>query len=104
PSDLAGMISPLGSWLCVIRGGDLLAPHALAIYARAAAEANNAWVIYADDDLLERGERHSPHFKSSWNPELFEHHDFVTGSALVRVTPEMLASLDGEEWLDQLTR
>lgn len=104
PSDLARIISPSGNWLCVIRAGDLLAADALAIYARAAVEAKNASVIYADDDLGDRSERHSPHFKSSWNPELFEHHDFITGSALIRVTPEMLETADGEQWLDKLTR
>ncbi len=104
PYGLARMVSPSGSWLCVIRAGDLVAADALEIYAQAAAEAGDASVIYADDDLQHGGERHSPHFKCSWNPELFEHHDFITGSALVRVTREMLEKVDGEQWLEKITK
>ena len=103
PADLAGLIEASGTWLCLLRAGDRLAPGALEIYARAAARAEDSWVIYADDDLRDGGERRSPHFKSSWNPELFEHHDFITGAAIVRVTPDMLLDLGRQCWIEQIT-
>ncbi len=103
PSELADLISEEGNWLCIVRAGDRLAADALEIYSAAAATHGNSWVIYGDDDLMVEGRRCSPHFKSSWNADLFEHHDFISGSALLRVTPEMLMGLDRECWLEQLT-
>lgn len=89
-AQLADRIDPGGSWLSIVKAGDLLAPDALDIYSRMAGQSPASWVIYADDDLVEAGVRREPHFKPEWNPELFEHHDFISGSAIVRVTPEML--------------
>ena len=92
-TQLADLVTSQGSWLCIVNMGDRLAANALEIYARAAACNPERWIIYADDDLIARGARSEPHFKSDWNPELFEHHDFITGSAIVRVTPEMVRAL-----------
>lgn len=89
---LASVVAPEGTWFCFTAAGDLLAPRALEVYERAAAAAPDRWVIYADDDLISSGARMNPHFKSDWNPELFDNHDFITGSAIVRVTPDMLGS------------
>lgn len=72
-------------WLMWLEAGDLLAKGAGAAY-RAAAKTTKARVIYSDDDVLDaRGRRIRPHFKPEWNPELFRHHDYVTGAAIVRV-------------------
>jgi GT2 family glycosyltransferase len=103
PAELIELVSASGTWLCFLRAGDTLAPSAIEIYARAAARADDSWIIYADDDLTDGGERYAPHFKSAWNPELFEHHDFITGAAIVRVTPEMLSDLEPRCWIEQLT-
>ena len=92
-AELASRIPTDGTWLCFMDEGDLLAPAALDIYGIAAAAAPDRWLIYADDDLILSGKRQEPHLKSSWNPELFENHDFVSNSAIVRVTPEMLRGL-----------
>lgn len=92
--DLSPLVDPEGTWLCVLKAGDRLASGALAIYAAAASEAGKSSVIYADDDLIGLpGSRRDPLFKPQWNPELFEHHDFVSGSAIVRATPETIAEL-----------
>ena len=96
-------LPPQGTWLCIAKAGDELAPRALDIYAAAAALWPDSWVIYADDDLLEGNERQLPHFKASWNPDLFEHHDFITCSAIIRVTPEMFTNLRGPDWARRLT-
>jgi GT2 family glycosyltransferase len=103
-SELAQSLDEQGSWLCILNPGDRLAGDAFEIYARAAAQSPERWVIYADDDLIEAGERRSPHFKCSWNPELFEHHDFVTKSAIIRATPEMVRNLPPQDWAESLVR
>lgn len=103
PAELAAIVSPTGTWLCIVRAGDQLAPGAIRLYATAAADAHGASVVYADDDLQSHRGRRSPHFKCAWNPELFDHHDFVTAAAILRVSPEMLAGLDGNDWVAELT-
>ena len=101
--DIAAHVGSGELWLCLLDAGDQLAPLALDEYARVAAQAGSSTVIYADDDLIdERGNRRAPHFKPDWNPELFEHHDFVTGSAIVRVGPETLSDLPSEQWANRL--
>jgi GT2 family glycosyltransferase len=102
--ELADVVSADGTWLCVVPAGDRLAPDSLEIYSGTAASSPHSWVIYADDDLISDDRRHAPHFKSSWNAELFEHHDYISGSAVIRVTPDMLEALDSDCWLEQLTK
>lgn len=92
-SQLAPLVSADGTWVCLIEAGDLLAPAALRIYSGAAAQSPDKWVIYADDDLIASGARQQPHFKSAWNAELFENHDFITGACIIRVTREMVCQL-----------
>lgn len=99
---LTNHLGPQGSWMCIVRAGDQLAPRALDIYSRAIAQWPDSSVIYADDDLIEGAERRFPHFKPSWNSDLFEYHDFITGSAVVRVTPDMAENLSGRDWVKLL--
>jgi len=101
-SQVAALVAPTGTWLCILNDGDRLASTALAIYARAVAANPDRWIIYSDDDLIQNGRRTNPHFKSDWNSELFDHHDFITGSAIVRATPEMVLGLSGDDWAGQL--
>lgn len=91
-----------GSWFCFLNAGDRLAPQALELYAYAAAQAVGRTVIYADDDLLVEAERSEPHFKPDWNAELFQAHDFVSGAAAVRVTPEIRGALADDATLADL--
>ena len=98
PKDLAAILTQGKTWLCALLPGDRLAPGALDAYVQAAAEADTM-VIFADDDLIQAdGRRTSPHFKPDWNPDLFQHHDFITGSATVRIDRTMLSSLPDEGW------
>jgi GT2 family glycosyltransferase len=103
PAGLGSVVGSAEPWLCVVRAGDRLAPNALEIYARAAALSPDSRVIYADDDLIDGGRRKAPHFKCSWNPELFEHHDFVCGSAIIRATSDAITRLPGANWAKTLT-
>lgn len=102
PRILQSRIKAQGTWVCILGAGDQLSADAIDIYARAAARFPDAWAIYADDDLIENGARSSPHFKPDWNPELFEGHDFVSGAAIIRVTPDMAGGLTEENWAAQL--
>jgi GT2 family glycosyltransferase len=81
-------------WICPVQAGDQLAFGALSIYASVIAAAPEVQVLYGDDDLVDaHGERIQPHFKPDWNPDLFEHHDFVSGSAVLRTSAGAARSL-----------
>jgi GT2 family glycosyltransferase len=102
PVELAGLVPPIGAWLCPLAPGDRLARGALAIYAAEVATTHAA-LIYADDDLLSAdGERRDPHFKPQWNADLFEHHDYLSGASIVRVTAEGVAFLPDRQWAQSL--
>jgi len=79
-------------WIMLIEAGDLVAPNAGVQYNdRINAAASSSSVIFADDDKQDRwGHRKDPHFKPGWNSELFRHHDYLTGSCIVRVDQAML--------------
>jgi GT2 family glycosyltransferase len=102
PGEIPAIIDANDAWILPLRPGDRLARHSLTSYATAVAEAGNTRVIYADDDLILGGMRQQPHFKSDWNPELFEHHDFITGSAILRIDFETDEVPDGGEWVEAL--
>jgi GT2 family glycosyltransferase len=104
PADLRTRFAAEEAWFCPIVAGDRFALDALEFHARAAANARDKWLIYADDDLIHEDGRRAPHFKTEWNADLFEHHDFVSGSAAIRVIPEMLEGLDPDDWLSSLVR
>lgn len=88
-------------WLCVVQPGDQLSPRASQAYGFMAA--GSAAILYSDDDLIDqRGRRSHPHFKPGWNPELFAHHDYLTGSCLLRVRPADLAELPEVGWVEHL--
>lgn len=90
-------------WLMPLAAGDTVAPGAVAAY-RAAAAASDAQVIYADDDLLgHKGRRSAPHFKPTWNAELWRHFDFLTGTCIVRVSAADLAAFSGADGAARLT-
>jgi GT2 family glycosyltransferase len=88
-----------------LKAGDRLSSNALPTYTDAIGQWPDASLIYADDDLLSlSGERIDPHFKPDWNPELFEHHDYITGAAIIRVTRHALSDLPAERWAETLVR
>ena len=103
PRELAGLIESSGTWICPLYAGDLLVEGARDLYSAAAANADGASLIYADDDSTDlQGRRVAPHFKPDWNPELFAHHDFLSGSAIVKATPDQLADLPDDRWIERL--
>lgn len=97
--DLPGCLEAGEAWICPLEAGDRLASDALRLYADAIAADPRRCIIYADDDLIaEHGVRTDPHFKPDWNPELFDHHDFLTGASIVKVRREDLLSLSASDW------
>lgn len=77
-------------WLFPIQVGDRVAPGMARAY-REAIEGCSGHVIYADDDLLKpSGLRSMPHLKPDWNPELYAHHDYLTGACIFRVDPTQI--------------
>lgn len=96
------------AWLLPICRGDTLATGAGDAYHKAAAEAGPAVrVIYSDDDLFcLRDKPGRPHFKPDWNAELFTHHDYLSGTALLRAdcAEDDLVVQSGAGWIAALTR
>lgn len=91
-------------WLMPLIAGDTLADGAVEAY-RAAAINTDAQVIYADDDQLNRrGHRTAPHFKPSWNAELFRHCDYLTGACIVRVSEALYRDVSGADWAADLVK
>jgi len=89
-------------WLMPLAAGDIVTPDAVAAY-RAMAARTDARIVYADDDILDlKGKRLAPHFKPSWNAELFRHLDYLTGACIVRATPDDLAGLADTDWAGRL--
>lgn len=85
-------------WLMAISAGDTVEPGTVLHYQTALAAAP-ARVAYADDDLLNAGQRHAPHFKPDWNSELFRHFDFLSGACLIQVSKAaMLAAANTPDW------
>lgn len=86
-------------WLLPIAAGDRLSPGAARSY-REAMCATGLSAIYSDDDRCDRqGRRYSPHFKPDWNAELLRHHDYLTGSCVVRGESEaLLAAGQRADW------
>lgn len=74
-----------GEWIGLLDQDDLLTEHALYLMADGIQQHANAQLLYSDEDKIDaRGVRHSPYFKSAWNPDLFHGHNLLTHLALYR--------------------
>jgi GT2 family glycosyltransferase len=95
---MATLITEGGTaWICPMKAGDLLAPAAAIAYASAADRGSS--ILYADDDLLDAGgESRDPYLKPDWNPELFRHHDFLSGASLLAIDATLAADLPDKDW------
>lgn len=101
----ADRITPDVTWLLPMKAGDVLASGALDVYRYVAARTS-ARVVYADDDELNSvGKRCAPHFKPKWNPELFGHHDYLSGACIIRADNNALSAICGDpDWISRLLR
>jgi O-antigen biosynthesis protein len=69
--------SPSTTWHAVLTPGDVWRPHALLLLIEAALAHPHAEMVYADHDVGDAHQRHSPAFKCDWNAELLWSHDYV---------------------------
>lgn len=68
-----------GDYVALLDHDDLLAPDALLEVAFALERFPDARLLYSDEDKIDaQGQRHSPHFKSGWNPELFLSQNYIS--------------------------
>lgn len=75
----AGLARAMGDYVLFLDHDDTLASQALYELAICISKKPTAQVLYSDEDLMtEAGLRVTPHFKSSWNPELLTAHNYVT--------------------------
>lgn len=83
-----------GDFVALLDHDDTLPPHALYFVAQAIAAQPTAQIVYSDEDKLdETGQRHSPHFKSDWNPDLFYSQNYVCHLGVYR--RDILARIGG---------
>jgi GT2 family glycosyltransferase len=73
---------------------------------RAAVADTAARIVYSDDDLISAsGRRTVPHFKPTWNGELFSHFDYLSGACVLRTSREDLETLVGiDGWAQGLAQ
>jgi glycosyltransferase involved in cell wall biosynthesis len=68
-----------GDYVAFLDHDDELAPHALHFAAKALNKHPGAKILYSDEDKIdEEGNRHDPHFKSDWNPDLFLSQNYIS--------------------------
>ncbi len=67
-----------GDWVAFLDHDDMLAPNALYEIAKAININQRAKLIYSDEDKIdEKDKRHTPHFKSDWNPDMFFSQNYI---------------------------
>lgn len=68
-----------GEYIGLLDHDDLLAPHALLMMVQEINLHPSAGLLYSDEDKIdEQGNRSEPHFKPSWNRDLFYSHNYIT--------------------------
>ncbi len=83
-----------GDWIALLDQDDLLAEHALYLMVAGIQQHPQAKLLYSDEDKIDaRGRRHSPYFKSAWNPDLFHGHNLLTH--LVLYQRKLVEDIDG---------
>lgn len=57
---------------------DTLPAHTLSFFAKAITDNTKAKMLYGDEDKIdEQGNRHQPHFKPGWNPDLLLSQNYI---------------------------
>lgn len=72
-------------WVAFLDQDDLLPEYALYLVADSILRHPQAQLLYSDEDKVDaHGRRHSPYFKSAWNPDLFHAHNLITHLSVYR--------------------
>jgi GT2 family glycosyltransferase len=67
-----GLAAATGDWIALLDHDDALAPHALALFARATLGDAEADILYSDQDKIDSADRHfEPFLKPDWSPAFF---------------------------------
>ncbi|MEZ8083419.1 glycosyltransferase family 2 protein [Enterovibrio norvegicus] len=75
----AGFAMATGDFVVLLDQDDLLHPDALKCVAYYLAQHPEALVLYSDEDKVDaNGNRHIPHFKPEFNPDLLYSHNYIS--------------------------
>jgi O-antigen biosynthesis protein len=74
-----------GDWVGFLDHDDILAPHALFLFAKATNLHPGLKIIYSDEDKLDKkNKRSGPYFKPDWNEDLFLSHNLLSHFTVYR--------------------
>jgi len=83
-----------GEWITFLDHDDMLSKNALFDLAYEINKNPNLKFIYTDEDKIDENEnRHDPHFKSDWNPDLLFSQNYICH--LVAINSEVLKKVNG---------
>jgi len=75
----------IGEYVCFLDHDDELSSFALYEMIKTINDNRKLKLIYSDEDKIdEKGKRFNPHFKSSWNPEMFFSQNYVSHLSLIK--------------------
>jgi O-antigen biosynthesis protein len=76
-----------GEFVALMDHDDALPAHALYMLAEEINRHPNVDLIYTDEDKVDENDnRHDPHFKTDWNPELFYSQNFIAHMGVYRTS------------------
>ncbi len=77
-SSNAALSMVTSDYVLLLDHDDTLPAHTLSFFAKAVTDNANAKVLYGDEDKIdEQGNRHQPHFKPDWNPDLLLSQNYI---------------------------
>lgn len=77
-SSNAALSMVTSDYVLLLDHDDTLPAHTLSFFAKAITDNANAKVLYGDEDKIdEQGNRHQPHFKPDWNPDLLLSQNYI---------------------------
>ena len=83
-----------GEFIALLDHDDVLAEHALYMVVEKLNQAKDADIIFSDEDKIsDRGERFNPHFKPSWNRDLFYCQNYLSHFGVYRSS--LIKKIDG---------
>ena len=83
-----------GTYVAMLRAGDVLREHALYWMARVVSDSPEVGLVYSDEDRLDvNGARSDPRFKPDWSPELLRSTNYIGQLAICRA--EVLVAVGG---------
>lgn len=75
----------VGEYIAFMDHDDIIYPHALAAVVSVLNKNRDIAFLYSDEDKIDEADnRHDPHFKSDWNPELFLNQNYINHLSVVR--------------------